>query len=253
MMQGGLRLKESANNLRPLVSVICVTFNAAQTFPALISSIAAHKTGQVEFVVIDGQSTDATVDILKANEAVIDFWMSEPDQGIYDAMNKAVIHSRGEWLIFIGADDVLADGFNDMIALLKQPDTIYYGNVIFYGKEFKKIYDDYYLTKLNICHQAIFYPRSVFDKYNYNLKYKVYADYYLNLQCWKDPQFKFVHEDHLVASFPEGGFSSYTKDLVFEAERDAIFKKYLKRGSYYRYLNRTLGFWGMFKRFVQNK
>jgi len=253
MEQGGSRTKENILKQEPVVSVVCVTFNAAKTLPALIASVAAHKTDEVEFVVIDGQSTDGTLELLKANNATIDFWISEPDDGIYSAMNKSIAYTHGQWVIFLGADDLLANGFNNMIPLLKDPITIYYGNVIFYGKLFAKEYDDYYLTKLNICHQGIFYPRSVFNKYQYNLKYKVYADYYLNLQCWKDPEFRFEHADHLVASFPEGGFSSYTKDLVFEAERDAIFKKFLKRSSYYRYLNRTLGFWGMLKRFVQNK
>ncbi len=124
---------------------------------------------------------------------------------------------------------------------------------MYYGKELLKLYDDYYLTKLNFCHQAIFYPKAVFTKYRYDLQYKVYADYHLNLRCWKDPMFKFVHADHLVASFPDGGFSTYTKDVVFEKDRDMLFKKYLKRSSYYRYLNRTLGFSRMCVRFIQNK
>jgi len=251
MQQGSRASRPGAK--QPLVSVVCVTFNAAGTLPLLIRSISDHKTDNIEFVVIDANSTHNTVNILRENEAVIDFWLSEPDNGIYDAMNKSLKYIKGRWVIFLGADDLLASDFNKMTGLLKDPDTIYYGNVIFYGKEFLKVYDDYYLTKLNICHQGIFYPRAVFEKYKYDLKYKVYADYHLNLRCWKDPQFKFVHADCLVASFPEGGFSSYTKDLVFEGERDVLFKKYLKRSSYYRYLNRTLGFWGMFKRFLQNK
>jgi glycosyltransferase involved in cell wall biosynthesis len=251
MQYNGSRLNES--NKQPLVSIVCVTFNAAKTLPFLIKSINDHKTDAIEFIVIDGNSTDETIAILKENESVIDFWLSEPDAGIYDAMNKSLNYVKGQWIIFLGADDFLADGFNRMLPLLNDPQTIYYGNVIFYGKEFLKIYDDYYLTKLNICHQSIFYPKAVFDKYKYDLKYKVYADYHLNLRCWKDPQFKFVHADYLIAAFPEGGFSTFTKDFVFEKDRDMLFKKYLKRTSYYRYLNRSIGFLGMLKRFIQNK
>jgi len=219
----------------------------------LIKSISDHKTRSVEFVVVDGNSTDGTVDILKENEDVIDFWISKPDNGIYDAMNRAVNYVKGKWVIFLGADDQLLDGFNKMITLLKDANTIYYGNLLFYGKEFLKVYDDYYLTKLNICHQAIFYPKAVFNQYNYDLQYKVYADYHLNLRCWNDPRFNFVHADHFISYFHEGGFSGVTKDEVFESDKDMLFKKYLKRSSYYRYLNRTLGFFGMFIRFVQNK
>jgi len=250
MQQGGSR---TDNNRQPLVSVVCVTYNAGQTLPQLLSSVAVHKSDAVELVIIDGNSTDDTLNIIKQNEAIIDFWISEPDKGIYDAMNKAIAYTKGQWIVFLGADDTLMDDFTEMLTVLKSPDTIYYGNVIFYGKPFSKVYDDYYLTKLNICHQAIFYPRAVFEKYKYDLKYNVYADYHLNLRCWHDPQFKFQHVDYLVASFPEGGYSFYTKDPEFEKERDMLFKKYLKRKSYYRYLNRTLGFGRMLLRFIQNK
>ena len=252
MQQGGKRLND-LNETLPKASIVCVTFNAAGTLPHLFNSIATYKPANTELVIIDGNSTDNTLNILKENESLIDFWISEPDGGIYEAMNKAVTHTKGQWIIFIGADDELAEGFGDMVAALKEPDTIYYGNVIYYGNEFRKVYDDYYLTKLNICHQGIFYPKGVFDKYQYDTKYRVYADYHLNLRLWKDPEFKFVHEDFLVASFPEGGFSFTTKDLVFESERDQLFKAYLKPASYYRYLNRTVGAFKTFIRFILNK
>ena len=252
MEQGGKRLNK-LNSALPKVSVICVTFNSADTLPNMLKSYAQYKTDDTELVIIDGNSTDSTITVIKENESLIDFWISEPDGGIYEAMNKAIQYTKGQWLVFIGSDDELAQGFGDMAAVLKEPDTIYYGNVIYYGNEFCKVYDDYYLTKLNICHQGIFYPGAVFDKYQYDTKYRVYADYHLNLRLWKDPAFKFVHEDYLVASFPEGGFSFYTKDLVFESERDQLFKQYLKRTSYYRYLNRTIGAFKTLIRFILNK
>ena len=252
MQQGGLRINE-AYNKQALVSIVCVTLNAAKSLPDLIKSIDKHRTDAVEFIICDGGSSDGTIDILIENEKAIDFWISDPDNGIYDAMNKSLNYIKGQWVIFLGADDLLSEGFGKMIPLLKEPNTIYYGNVLYYGKELLKLYDDYYLTKLNFCHQAIFYPKAVFTKYQYDLQYKVYADYHLNLRCWKDPMFKFVHADYLVASFPDGGFSTYTKDVAFEKDRDMLFKKYLKRSSYYRYLNRTRGVFGMFVRFIQNK
>ncbi|MGZ3755148.1 MAG: glycosyltransferase family 2 protein [Mucilaginibacter sp.] len=251
MQQGGKTLNQ-LNGTLPKVSVICVTYNAAGTLPTMLKSYGQYKSADTELIIIDGNSTDDTIAVIKANEALIDFWISEPDEGIYEAMNKAVQYANGQWLIFIGSDDELAAGFAGMVATLTDTNTVYYGNVIYYGREFCKVYDDYYLTKLNICHQGIFYPRTVFQKYQYDTKYRVYADYHLNLRLWKDPAFKFNHQDYLIASFPEGGFSTTTKDLVFESERDQLFKKYLKPASYYRYLNRTLGFGKMLLKLITN-
>lgn len=247
-MQGGKR----HNGTEPKVSLVCVTYNAANTLPNLLQSITQNKTDDTELVIIDGGSTDDSLTIIKQNEALIDFWLSEPDKGIYDAMNKAVTYTKGKWIVFLGADDKLTDGFADILNELKDPSTIYYGNVLFYGKEFCKVYDDYYLTKLNICHQGIFYPKAVFEKYKYDTNYKVYADYHLNLRLWHDTAFKFEHKNHLVAGFTEGGFSTTTKDEVFERERNQLFKQYLKPASYYRYLNRTEGFFKMLLKFITN-
>jgi len=249
---GGIRIT-SAVNREYLVSVICVTRNAAATLPALLTSVSEQKNNDVEFIVIDGASTDGTVDILGEHEHLIDFWISRPDDGIYHAMNDALKYVKGRWVLFLGADDLLLEGFSQMLELLRDPQTIYYGNLLFYGKEFFKIYDDYYLTKLNFCQQAVFYPVTVFTKYRFDLKYRVYADYHLNLRCWHDPEFSFTHADHMIAYFSDGGFSSFEKDLVFERDRDSLFKQYLKRSSYYRYLNRTLGLPRMLARFIQNK
>src|SRR5471030_581784 len=88
-LSGGIR----ANKAYPdglLVSIVCVTFNAANTLPDLIESIRKHKTDRVEFIIIDGNSTDNTVNLIEANEEVIDFWISKPDNGIYDAMNNSL-------------------------------------------------------------------------------------------------------------------------------------------------------------------
>jgi glycosyltransferase involved in cell wall biosynthesis len=251
-LSGGLRTNNVCQN-DLLVSIVCVTLNAGETLPALLNSVRKYKTNRVEFVIIDGSSTDHTINIIEANEDVIDFWISKPDNGIYDAMNDSLNYINGNWVLFLGADDRLLNGFKNMLDQLQEPDTIYYGNLMFYGKEFAKHYNDYYLTKLNICQQGIFYPRAVFNKYHFDQKYRVYADYHLNLRCWRDPEFNFFHAGHLVSWFSDGGFSSYEKDIVFERDRDMLFKTYLKRSSYYRYLNRTKGFFAMLKMLLQPK
>jgi glycosyltransferase involved in cell wall biosynthesis len=251
MAEGGKRL--TGNSKAPKVTVITVVLNAAVFLPGYLDNVTAFLSDDIELVILDGGSTDGTIDLLQQHNDKIDYWASAPDEGIYDAMNKAVKCAHGQWLYFLGVDDTLLDDFKDIPALLKNTSSVYYANVIYYGQPFYKVYDDYYLTKLNFIHQALFYPKAVFDTYQYETRYKVYADYHLNLRLWKDPLYQFEHLDKLTAKFPEGGFSSTVKDELFESRRDQLFKQYLKPSSYYRYLNRTIGMLGTFKRFVLNK
>ena len=91
----------------PSISVLTVTFNAADELPGLVDSLRAQTDHNFEWVVVDGASSDATVDLLKASEDVLDTWVSEPDFGIYDALNKAVRLSNGRYYLVLGADDQL--------------------------------------------------------------------------------------------------------------------------------------------------
>lgn len=218
------------------VSIITVTKNADKTIGLLFDSVRKFKTNQVEFIILDALSTDSTIDLIRENEDIIDFWKSEKDNGIYNAMNKATKLAKGEWLIFMGADDELLEGFTSSIPHLKDKMSIYYGKVFFHGLVTTgKIKDDYTLTKTNICHQAIFYPKTVFDKYNYDEEYVVCADYVLNLTCWKDSEFKFIYIDKLISNYSIGGYSGTTNDKHFEENKEKLFKQYLNRWAYFRY------------------
>jgi glycosyltransferase involved in cell wall biosynthesis len=243
----------SQNNDLPKVSLVCVTYNAGKHLPQLLESIGQHKTADTELVIIDGNSTDDTLEIIGQNAHLVDFYLTEPDAGIYDAMNKAIRHTQGQWILFLGADDKLEAGYGAMVSELKEPHIIYYGNVIFYGEEYKEVFDDYLLTKTNICHQGIFYTKAVFEKYEYDLKYKVYADYHLNLRCWKDKEFRFEHLPHFVSSYAVGGFSTRVVDELFEQHRRQLYKQYIDRYTYYRYLNRTTGWFNTLKSLILNK
>jgi glycosyltransferase involved in cell wall biosynthesis len=249
MITGGTRNSVSIGK-QPKISIITVVLNGEQFIDDYLQNVLGFLNADVELIMVDGNSTDKTIDRIQQHSHAIDYWCSEPDAGIYDAMNKAIKLAKGQWLYFMGIDDRLLDGFSEIATLLTDPHTIYYGNVMSYGKLMARVYDAYFLTKLNICHQAIFYPTSVFNKYQYNTRYLVYADYYLNLQCWHDPEFTFAHCDKLVAAFPGGGFSTYTRDLQFEQDRDWLFKTFLGPRVYYRYINRTKGTLRMLKTLI---
>ena len=92
----------------PRISIITSTFNAAAQLPYTIRSIREQTSRDFEWVVVDGNSTDGTQALLHENDDLISRWISEPDQGIYDAWNKACKMARGEWVVFLGAGDELA-------------------------------------------------------------------------------------------------------------------------------------------------
>lgn len=159
------------------------------------------------------------VDILQRRGDVVTRYISEPDKGIYDAMNKGIKLATGDWLFFLGCDDSLFPEFSDMCRRLHDPDTVYYGNVLFKGKVLSGEFNSYMLAKYPILHQAVFYPRKALEKYQYNQKYKVAADHYITIQCWHDKDIKFRYENLCVAHYAEGGFSSVTQDEAFEKDR----------------------------------
>ena len=100
MQEGGKRLAEKAA-ARPKVSVISVVLNAAPLLQELLENLQPYLTTEIELVIIDGGSSDTTVELLKQSEHLVSYWRSEPDDGIYDAMNKATTYASGQWLYFL--------------------------------------------------------------------------------------------------------------------------------------------------------
>ncbi len=223
----------------PKISVITVVFNAAKTLGATIDSVFAQTNKNYEFIIIDGGSTDGTLDILKRKKAENIFWISEADKGIYDAMNKGIKKATGEWIIFLGADDT----FYDQNILENIFSSSGYENIDFiYGNVKSEAYKDLYdgefnyekLLRKNISHQSIFYNKNVFDKTGtYNLKFKTHADWDFNLRCFENMELKIKYIDSIIAKFGKGGLSSQ-HDVAFL--RESLFPrklKFLKENPFY--------------------
>jgi glycosyltransferase involved in cell wall biosynthesis len=232
----------SSGRGQPLLSVITVVRNAAGTLERTIRSVIEQPFDGFEYVIIDGASTDGSVDIIRRYEAKLGHWSSEPDSGLYDAMNKAVAAARGRWLLFVGADDVLKADLREIAPLLTDERTIYYGDVYMTGRQVR--YDGpfsrYKIMLRNICQQAIFYPRSVFDAYRFDTRYKLWADHALNLACFGDPTFRFQYIDKLICLYNDAsGASAQTMDERFQADRDSLIRKHLPPALYLAYLLRS--------------
>ena len=205
----------------PRISIITVVINGVNTLESCIQSIVNQAYDNIEFIVMDGGSTDGTLDILKHYDSKIGFWSSESDKGIYDAMNKGARRATGDWVLFLGCDDTLSADLNNVAPLLRDTGVIYYGDAYWPGR--KRFYDGSFsaakLARTNICHQAIFYPRAVFDKYSFNLRYPFQADWELNMRCFSDPAFRFQYIPLQISIYNDrSGASSTRRDFALEED-----------------------------------
>lgn len=213
------------NNNNALLSLIVVTYNAAKTLQTCLNSVFIQTYPNLELIVIDGDSTDGTQEILKANADKITYCKSEPDNGIYDAMTKALTQAKGEWIYFLGADDELLPDFSAMALELRDPNFVYYGSVLTRGLKPLGPVSDYYLAKHGIIQQSIIYPKVVFERFAYNLKYKSSADFALNMTAFGDKTLKFVHLNYVIAKFADTGVSGQSRDMVFEKDKPSLILK----------------------------
>jgi hypothetical protein len=193
----------------PRITVASVVFNAEPVVRRAFESVRRCRGRSSEYIVVDGASRDRTLDLIREYDAVIDSWTSEPDEGIYDAMNKAVDRARGDWLLFLGADDELLVDLDSVAAQLTDAKTVYYGDVelrssrAISGGRFSR----YTLMQRNICHQAIFYPRAVYRHKRYDTTVGMLADHKYNIELW-GAGVRFCYLGRVIARFDDSGRSS---------------------------------------------
>ena len=194
----------------PLFSIIVPTLNVAPTLHACLDSVVRQTCSDFELVLVDGDSTDGTLDIAKSFAPNLGTRLvihCGPDQGVYDAMNRGVGMATGAWLLFLGADDTLyeADTLARVAAFIgdHEPSDLVYGDVIrrSSGSRYAGVFDlDRLLFETNICHQAIFYRRKLFAGIGpYNLRYPVCADWDFNIRCFSNPALVNRYMDIVVA------------------------------------------------------
>jgi len=216
-------------NEPPLISVISPTFNSGEKIAATVASVLSQRKDLYEYLVIDGGSTDDTLAHLRVQGPALRY-LSEPDEGIYDAMNKGVRLTSGTFLYFLGAGDRLLPGVLEAVAaeIRKLPGqgrtarpTLLYGNVNLSheSRPYDGRFDRFKLFRRNICHQAIFYQRSVFERLGfYNTKYRLLADWEFNIRCFNDRGIRKRYIPLRIADYEGGGESITTPDLAFYAD-----------------------------------
>lgn len=207
--------------MTPKISVIIVVFNGAKTLRNAIHSVLQQTYTNLELVVIDGSSTDDTIEILEKYKANNLFWISEPDDGIYDAMNKGIKIATGEWIFFLGADDTFYTDniLTEIFGNIENYDCDFlYGNV--YSLALNRKYDGKFTKERilfqNICHQSIFYKKVIHEKIGfYNKDFKTFADWDFNIKCFYDPEINIKYYEIIVTNFAAGGLGTSRPDLFF--------------------------------------
>jgi len=203
-----------------LISIIIVTYNVEDIIDNCINSVTKNTFKNYELIIIDGASNDGTILKIKKHGKRINYFISEKDNGIYDAMSKGTAIASGKFILFLGADDQLLINIQELSNILVDEKTIYYGNVVLspsnkiYGGNFNKAK----LINRNICHQSIFYPKKVFKDFEFNKDYKYMADYAMNLQLWSSNKYKFVYLNRIIAAYSIAGISSSVIDTEFKKD-----------------------------------
>jgi glycosyltransferase involved in cell wall biosynthesis len=213
--------------MRPIISIIIATFNAANTLRRCLDSIFPQKIECIELLIIDGGSSDGTQAIYSEYGSHVDFVISEKDFGIYDAWNKGVKNAHGEWILFIGADDVLeADAVSKYLGFLDKHATTKIDYICAKNKrigkngQVLKVFGvpwrwNQFRRTMNVAHVASLHRNTLFQEVGeYDLRFRIAGDYELLLRKRENLRCLFV--DTCIARMAIGG-ASYSLRALWEA------------------------------------
>jgi glycosyltransferase involved in cell wall biosynthesis len=196
------------NTNTPLISVITVVYNNVDVIEATIISIVEQPFENFEYIIIDGGSTDGTVDIIRKHQEKITYWISEADKGIYDAMNNGIKMANGKYIVFVNSGDLLLEmpfeklnvNNNDLVAF---PVNLSTGSVFYptIGAALK--------IRNTLPHQGCYYKNS--PSLLYETKFKVFSDFHLNQRMYKKGMSISVFKTPIVAFHDIGGISHNKK------------------------------------------
>lgn len=206
------------------ITIVTVTFNAVSVLENTIKSILSQNQSLFEYIIIDGGSSDGTINIIQKYQNKIDFWKSEKDNGIYDAMNKAIFYSNCEWICFMNAGDIFYDHnvlqnifFNDLYSNY----DIIYGNHAYIKNDNINIINPLKLKsiwkRMPICHQSIFTKTKLLKNNTFKLQYKYASDYDFVLNHYINHPKSFIYINVPISIISLNGLSeSNSLDTYFE-------------------------------------
>nr|WP_315199019.1 glycosyltransferase family 2 protein [uncultured Flavobacterium sp.] len=214
------------------LSIITINFNNAEGLQKTIESVKAQNYSDMEYIIIDGGSTDKSVEVIKENETIIDKWVSEKDKGIYNALNKGIEMATGDYLLFLNS----GDQFYNSVVLINNEHHIHSQDIIAFDIHLYGLGHDYihshpdelqfsFLFEETFAHQSVFIKRSLFDKIGlYDETLKVVSDWkFFIYAIASGATYKCIHD--VLSTFYFGGISSTAEGtFIRKAERENVLK-----------------------------
>lgn len=205
------------NQAFPKITVVTVVYNAVNDIKKTMESVLNQDYPNIEYIIIDGGSTDGTVDIITKHQHAIAYWVSEPDRGIYDAMNKGTENATGEWINFMNAGDTFGaeDALSCAVAQVQDSTEILYGaSMIVDPLSGQKTYhpvrglETFLLPEMPFIHQSVLVRLDVMKRYRYREDYRVASDFDFFFRAYRDGC-RYQYIDQVIADFLGGGMHAY--------------------------------------------
>lgn len=220
----------------PLVTVITSTYNAVNDIEDSIKSVISQSYENIEYVIIDGGSTDGTLEIIKKYEKYISIFISEKDNGIYDAWNKGLSLATGDWISFLGADDeYLPDAISNYVNHIKShniADMDYVSSKIELVDSNKKAFRvigkkwkwNTFKRYMSTPHVGSFHSKKYFEKFGeFNTDFKIVGDYEMLLRANNKLKTSFLNS--VTVKMKIGGISNQNKKVILETFKAKIYNK----------------------------
>ena len=214
------------------LSIITVNLNNRDGLKRTIDSVISQTFTDYEWIVIDGGSTDGSRELIEQYSNHFAYWCSEPDNGIYNAMNKGIAHAQGEWLQFLNSGDWLY-GSTTLERVFKKEwecDVIYGDMVLKKNNDIKlqRYPDDLtfsFFEDHTLCHQSSFYKKNIFFNNRYDENLKIASDLALYIQLILNGK-RFKHANQFIVYFDDSGIGSQSNETVFH-ERYIVYDNYI--------------------------
>ena len=213
------------SKFEPLVSVITIVYNDVKNIEKTIFSVLNQTYKNIQYIIIDGGSSDGTIDVLNKFNYRISYILSEKDEGISDAFNKGILIAKGEIIGMINSGDSYENNAVELIVnyfnlLNRKSSLVFHGNIRMFGKGFDKIYKpkqiDSFYRQMPIWHPTTFVTKDIYLKYKYNLSFKIAMDYELFVRLYKNTNIHFIYIPYLISNMSIEGVSNKSAVQGFE-------------------------------------